>query len=334
MQRTSKNFDWFLACLFTLLVIALLILLVRAGFASWLFFLVPFWLAAAFFSFYFWFRFADPGIKFSDAISFWVNSFGNLWGNFSTVLVVKAGDLQGDYFLLKNKPQRGILYISPDSAAALQTRDGRLVILKPGFHTLKSGQEIRLCFNLRYQRLTIGPLEDENPFNRKKSGESFTNYHARQLRAQKVKSYTKDAREVYPSFQIGYQLVSAPITGKPADEDRLLEISQYLSKMGKSGNAAPILDEFIGRRLLDLWCASISELTVDGLFRDCALNRLMTALNESGSIAGKAAASGMHPSPAFPMNVPADELKIPFLRISLNQIWVQSGNHRQAEGAG
>jgi hypothetical protein len=327
MQRTSKNTDLFLVCLFALLAILQIILLVQPGYSIWIFFLIPIWAATVFFSFYFWFRLANPAARFSDAFITWANSLFIFFRKPSPIFRISSGALQGEYFLLKNKPRVAILYISPDSAAAVQSKDEKLRILKPGFHNLKRGDEIRLCFDLRYHSFIFGPLENENPFDFKKSSESYTNYHARQLRAQKVKSFTRDAREVYPSFQVAYQL----ITENSQFEDRLMVISRYFLKMGKSGNAAPILEEFIAKRLMDLWSGRISEHNAEELFRNNALAQMMTWINDKSANTDRGNTTNHRASAAIHNSTDSILPAMQFTHIYLNQIWLQP-TRRQVEG--
>ena len=71
------------------------------------------------------------------------------------VRVIKDGQFQQDYFLLKKKPSIGCLFIHQDSAAVSRQPDSNLRVLQPGYHYLKNNEEMLLSFNLELQNFTL-----------------------------------------------------------------------------------------------------------------------------------------------------------------------------------
>lgn len=317
-----------LLCLFVIQSI----LLVQAGSAGWLSILIPAWLIAVLLSFRFWFHFIDPDLGFNELLSTWADAFARIYLKNSPLFIVRSGSLLREYFLLKNKPWAGILFIYPDSAAAIRTRQDKIQILRSGFHSLKSGDEIILCFEMKYHSFTYGPHADENPFEVKKSGESYTGFHARQLRARKVKAFTKDSREIYPSFQVVYRLEVN--RASESESGSLLAVARYLHQLGKTGDAAPILEEVIGKHLNDLWLGQVSLLSSEMLFHQNTLARIMANINQS--FAGK------DNPPVEEFNQDSEKLKahknnqvagwnLLLIRIYLNRLWTQPQNQRTHE---
>jgi hypothetical protein len=203
------------------------------------------------------------------------------------VRVIKDGQFQQDYFLLKKKPSLGCLFIHQDSAAVTRQADGSLQALPPGYHYLNAGEEILLSFNLKLQKFVYGPDKNENPFELKRSGENYTDFHARQLNAQKVRSYSKDSRASYPSFKISYQV----------DMDSILPIAAFLVKNNMTGEANTYINELLGKRAATLWADLLSDTTSDELFSDNSeksVDHLLEKINQTltTSHSGKMASSG------------------------------------------
>ena len=228
------------------------------------------------------------------------HSFKNTFLMKDAVRVIKDGRFQKDYFLLKKKPSIGCLFIHQDSAAVTRQPDGNLRVLQPGYHYLKNNEEMLLSFNLELQDFIYGPDKNDNPFEHKKSGENYTDFHARQLNAQKVRSYSKDSRACYPSFTISYQIGIDFHENADRTTDSILTIAKSLIKNNMSGEANNYINELLGKRAATLWADLLSDTTSDELFSESSdnsinhliekINRTMTASqsgNKEGTLSGE-----------------------------------------------
>ena len=325
MQRTGKKDVITLLLFLGIIIIAAIILLVQAGHAGWLLFLVPAWLVFGAVSFSFWFpdvisQPLNPSGIFSRLPFIW-----NITGFLSPLYIVQSGKLQRDYFLLKNKPRIRLLYIYPDSAAVIQAKDGKKWVLQSGFHYLGCHKEISLCFKTGINQFVIGPLAEENPFDQKRSSESYTAYHSRRLRAQKVKTYTKDSREIFASFRVVYLLSSSGKQGEESGNDLFQKISADFQQMNREGELAQILEEYFTRRIIDLWITKISQLNSEEIHKDGEVERIMVEINSSmHNSARPSARHTLHQkSNTVGANDSCNEWSLPFFRIYLDMLWLQ-----------
>lgn len=248
------------------------------------------------------------------------------------MLTVSKGHIEQDYFLLKRKPHYGSLFIHPDSAAVTVTPDGDYKMLGSGFHHLKPTEEILAVFNLEMQRFTYGPEKDENPFANRKSGENYTGFHARQLRAQKVRSITKDNQEIYPSFLVRYCLKDTGKTGEKA----ILEIAKNLHQTNQSGEAADRINELLGHQVAAYWSGQIKNASLDELLSGNSRNNFHQILSNLNEVLNKP------PIPTVPSRASAAGIRrlseiqnfsLPFIRVYLLNIWTQSGRLNESEKA-
>jgi hypothetical protein len=325
MQRTGKKNETALLLFLGIIIIVTIILLVQADHAGWLFFLVPTWLMLGAISFGFWFPDVISQPFNQIGINFRLFPFWNFPGILSPLYMLQSGKLQRDYFLLKNKPRIGLLYIYPDSAAVIQAKDGQKYVLQSGFHHLGCHKEILLCFKTGINQFVIGPLAEENPFDQKRSSESYTAYHSRRLRAQKVKTYTKDSREIFASLRAVYLLSSSWKQGKESENGLLQRIAADLQQKKQEGEAAQILEEYFGRRITDLWIAKISQLKSEEIHQDGVVDRIIAEINTAmRNPAQPSARQAAHQEGIAVGNYePNDDWPIPFFRVYLDMLWLQ-----------
>lgn len=223
-----------------------------------------------------------------------------LWGLSTSkepILSIKNGKCQQDYFLLKKAPKVSLVYIHQDSAALVQKSDNDLRLLASGFNTIKKGEKIVLTFSQNMQYFNFGPMDSENPFNTRRSGESYTDFHARQLRAEKVKSQTKDGIVLFPSFRIFYQLVSPSGEIESDQWSTLSRIGLQLRNTGLRGEARDHINEQIGRDICKIWNEQVSQLSLSDMFSTSGnhnLSGIMDSINRQFSNQASPDVSSFH----------------------------------------
>jgi hypothetical protein len=280
--------------------------------------------------FYIFFFYIQADASFSTTRILANRTIESIFTRRNAFLSAKNGTVDQDYFLLNTKPRRAALYIHPESAVVVTNSKGDLRALGSGFHTLRSGEQLSTSFPLSIQTLICGPEKGENPFSKRKSGENYTSFHARQLRAHMVRSLTADHQEIYPGFTIRYCL-------RPRDdaEDRsLLEIAQFLSRRDFSGAATSELDILLRKQVSAYWAARVQQAPLSALLSDVDgnsfyhilrdLNALLNLADPSMklSVASRAANSHL---------IEIVRLKIPFIRVYLNRVWYMDENHTAQE---
>jgi len=333
MQRTGKKKELSLFLFLGVLIIVAIILLVQEDHAGWLFFLVPAWLVLGITSFSFWFRFGSiypvnlPGLNSTQSPTWYFP------GILSPIYVLQSGKLQRDYFLLRNKPRIGLLYIYPDSVAVVQSKDGQKRILQPGFHYLGRHKEIFLCYKIGISQFVIGPLAEENPFDQKRSSESYTAYHSRRLRAQKVKAFTRDSREIFASLRVVYLLGNDEIQIKESGNGLLQRVSTDLQQMNRDGEAAQTLEDFFSRRIIDLWTAKISQVKSEEMRQGGIIDRIMTEINSAMINPGQSSKKyAAHQEGTAEKNYEnSEEWSLPFYRVYLDMLWMQPNQGSSTE---
>lgn len=198
----------------------------------------------------------------------------------NSILVIKNGKTQQDYFLLKKAPLIRSIYIHQNSAALTQQSSNDLRLLAPGFSSVQKDEKVILTFDLKMQQFIYGPLEGENPLNYKKSGESYTDFHARQLRAEKVKSQTKDGIILYPSFRVFYQLMSAAEQNSDDRWSSIYKAGNHLHNKNLCGEARDLINEQIGSDVTACWIAQISQMMLAEIYSTSG-NKNLSAIIDS-----------------------------------------------------
>ncbi|MDK2979926.1 MAG: hypothetical protein PWQ55_273 [Chloroflexota bacterium] len=235
----------------------------------------------------------------------------------SSLLTIQGGEVDQEYFLLQAKPRSASLFIHPDSAAVLVNSRGDYRSLDSGFHALHTGERIAASFDLSLQSLTCGPLAGENPFASRRSGENYTSFHARQLRAQQVRSLSADQQELYPSFTIDYCLR----TVDPADEPYLTALTRFLFPAEQAGPVVPALNAVLCSQISAYWTMRVRKASLSAILSDVGGNGLAGILQEINAQLNTAAAGKQRI-----LNSPLRDiarLRIPLLRVTLDKVWYQ-----------
>jgi hypothetical protein len=242
---------------------------------------------------------------------------------------IKNGEVDQDYFLLKTKPRNASIFIHPDSAAVILDKNGNFQTLGSGFHALHTGEIISSSFDLNLQTVACGPEKGENPFAKRKSGENYTSFHARQLRAQTVRCLTSDQQEIYPSFEIRYCLRP----GMNSEEHYLAEIAHSLSDKNQSGPAVPVLNTLLCAQISAYWSARISKAPLSAILSGVGGNSLYQMQTDINAQINSSS-TGSPRMPKTPLSQIA-RLNFPFIRVYLTKVWyleIQHGTHGEYEG--
>ena len=238
----------------------------------------------------------------------------------NSLLTIKEGQIDQDYFLLNTKPCNASVYIHPDSAASIINSRGDFRIASSGFYELRFGESITSSFPLSMQTITCGPQMGENPFSKRKSGENYTSFHARHLRAQMVHSVTADHQEVFPVFTIRYCLCN----NGEFEAETLLDIARFLSQNNLSGPASPALNTILTKQICAYWSARLQKAPLVAFLSGASGNSFQNILLDMNTQLNPAHSKKKPSSALQPENNPLAEIvrmKIPFVRVYLSNVW-------------
>ncbi len=328
MQSTTKKRSSLLLIAIVLLFIGLMALLFFTDNVTTILLLTIFILLFLFSSCCFWLYYVNPDLTLIDDLRITLGLVQNAFSVKDAFLSVRNGSTRQDYFLLKKKPAIKSLFIARDSAVVVQSPSGDSHLLAPGFHQLRRGETIQAAFDLKLQTFIYGTEHDENPFDLKKGGESYTDFHARRLRAQKVRSFTKDGFEVYPSFRIQYQL-GGFLNNTLQCEKWMLEFSNYLEKSNLTGEANPHINEVLGRKCAALWSAWIKEIDLQELSAgksDQNLSQILLRINQAFLDPAEwfeRLADFSMAKTTSPTHHNDSEIHIPAMKVLLDDLWIQ-----------
>lgn len=330
MQSSSKRAPNFYFT-FTVILILVQIILFALTNEVWQILLL---IAFAALVFYICFHFLFFYIQ-TDASVFHSSFFANriilsMFIHRNTFLTVNNGKVDQDYFLLNTKPHRAGIFVHPDSAVVATDPKGCLRSLGCGFHALRPAETISTSFSLSLQTVHCGPEKGENPFAKRKSGENYTSFHARQLRAQIVRSLTADNQEIYPSFTIRYCL-------RPQDDieyQSLVDIARFLSQNNFSGVAAPRLDTYLSKQICAYWVARVQQAPLTALLSGVDGNSFYNILQDINALlnpGNRSARASITSRAAISHLNEVARLKIPFIRVYLARVWYLDVNHSVGE---
>jgi hypothetical protein len=265
MQSTSQKREQILPAVWIISLI-LLVLLISVSENKLLVAIIAILIVSIlFFSFIFWFHFAyPPGIS-NPLLLFYHLLISILTGR-EPILIVQNGKISHDYFFINKKPAIPLVYIDRDSCAVSQRPNGEIKELKPGLNLLQRREIIVFTFDLRFQDFLWGPGENEDPFQVKSADESHTDFHARQLQAQKTRGLTQDHSTIYPGFHISYQLENQPIQKESTTKNSSLKIAQYLLEQNLNGEANPLINEILGKTITRQWNSFIRKKNLNDVF--------------------------------------------------------------------
>jgi hypothetical protein len=320
MQSSRKQTPFLYFILTGILTLVQIILFSQTGSYLQIILLIVFAVLLSAIIFYILFFYIQPKASFFQSSFHWGQVLKTIFLHSNSLLTIKEGQIDQDYFLLNTKPHDASVYIHPDSAASIVNSRGDFRVVSSGFHKLRFGESITTSFPLRMQTISCGPQEGENPFSKRKSGENYTSFHARHLRAQMVHSVTADHQEVFPVFTIQYCLCK---NGEYKSET-LLDITQLLSQNNMSGPASPAINAIITKQICAYWSARMQKAPLAAFLSGASGNSFQNILLDMNMYLNPAHSEKRPSSTAQLDNKPLAEiahLKIPFIRIYLSNVW-------------
>jgi len=258
---SSRNFRIILQ-LFIFLI--LIVFLIWAQ-TPWIFFVIVFLFVTLFFTMFFWQQYAFPDFGIAEHFLLTKNILINQFSKSNLILSIKNGKIEGDYLLLKNKPDIKILNIDHKSAVLLEDTSNQKSVLFNGVHIIYGNPKIIGVFYLGLRFVQIGPRE-KSDLGPKHSYESLAEYHLRKETTEKTLTRLVSGDLIFPSFSIFYKI-------EPAGKEKM-ENTQFqgICKEVASGIFDLIstekIDEFIVFQLLKKWNAfcenkSLHEILVE-----------------------------------------------------------------------
>ena len=219
-----------------ILLVYILIILIGFNVSSqihWPLYVIIFTIIAVFFSLAFWQEYALPELELSN--HFLLSRFILLNQSFKSPLVLSVhnGEIDGDYILLKKKPDIRVINVDHRSAVLIESISNQKSLLLQGVHILGKNPKIIGVFYLGLRFIQIGPV-DKNALEPKNTHESQTEYHSRISSAEKTRTKLLSGDSIFPSFTVFYR---PDTTG---DYDRDLDLFLNISLMSKGDNSSLI----------------------------------------------------------------------------------------------
>lgn len=330
MQSSSKQAPYFYLTISGILILLQIILFALANEIWQILLLIVLAALIVYMNFHFLFFYIQSDASLFQNVFFANRMIQSIFLRRNACLTVKNGEVDQDYFLLSTKPRRAGIYIESDSAVVVTDTKGSLRSFGCGFHTLQSGEQLSASFPLNMQTVNCGPQKGENPFARRKAGENYTSFHARQLRAQMVRSLTADHQDIYPSFTIRYCL--RPHDG--IENESILTITQFLSQSNFNGAAAPELATFLSKQISAYWALRVQQAPLSALLSGVDgnsfynilqdINALLNPVNPSIKLSVSSRAANSH-------LIEIARLKIPYIHVYLDRVWYLDVNHSVQE---
>lgn len=250
--RSSKEMESTRKYWFILLVYILLILIgfIISGQIYWTLYAIIFSIIVIFTSLVFWQEYILPDLGLSKHLSLAKNILINQFIKSSLILSIRNGDIEGDYPLLKKKPDVKVIKIDQKSAVLIESASKKKSLLFYGIHVLSKNLKIIGVFYLGLRSINIGP-DNKNGLAPIFSHESLVDYHSRINSAEKTKTQLLSGESIYPSFSIFYRIDSTGDYEK--DLDLILNISKKLNRGNSSLITPRGLDKYLINEFLNNW---------------------------------------------------------------------------------
>ena len=228
-------------------IIFILIVFFFSGQAPWILFVIAFLILVIFSSMLFWQEYVLPEMGISEHLFLTKNILMTQFTRSPLILSIKNGEIEGDYLLLKNKPEIKVLNIDHKSAVLIEDASNQKSFLLNGVHVLNKNPKIAGVFSLGIRNIQIGP-RDKNDFGPKYSNENLAEYHFRKNSAERTRTKLFSGELIYPSFSIFYRI--APSGDKKKDGMLFQRIYEKFSSGDSDLVSSDRIDEFIVLQIL------------------------------------------------------------------------------------
>lgn len=235
-------------------------------------------------------QFVLPVRTFRDRQRMFDRLISYLFGGHGPALFIENGQIKehsGER--LKNGP--GVLWLDSASAAVTRTAVSIRQIVGPGVHFISAGEFVAGTVDLHIQSQTIGPKENDRPFDPKKADQPQEEWDQVQDRRKQVSALTRDGIEVIPNIIVSFRVNTGfPKEGQTGSRfgyrtgvtkrDKLNEqrdkdaIRRAILAEGINPNAMPdslrhrvAWNQLPGALAVDVWREYAAKFTLDQLFQ-------------------------------------------------------------------
>jgi hypothetical protein len=264
--------------LLTFIIFILMVFIFWAQ-AHWIFFVILFLMLTIIFTMLFWQRFAVPDLGFTDHILLTKTLMMNQFTRSSMVLSIINGEIEGDYLLLKNKPNIKILNIDSRSAVLIENSTNQRTLLSDGVHIFSKNPKIIAVFYLGIRCLKIGP-RDRNDLGAKQSSESLAEYHLRKETVERSRTRLASGDFIYPSFSIFYRI--EPVCVEKIEVERFQGIREKIGGSDSDLISIEKMDDFIVFHLLKKWKTFCENKSQSEILSEFPYSFEISSFNEIG----------------------------------------------------
>ena len=190
---------------------------------------------------------------------------------------------------LKKGP--GVLWLDSASAAVTRTAVAIKQVIGPGVHFTGGRESIAGTLDLHIQSQTLGPREDDKPFEEKKDNQTQEQYDQIQERSKQVSALMRDGIEVIPNITISFRVNTGfpkegkagsrfgyrtGVTKKDKENEKKDKEAIRRAILGEGINPIAVLDsprrrvawnELPGSLVVDIWREYAAKFTLDQLFQ-------------------------------------------------------------------
>jgi hypothetical protein len=160
-------------------------------------------------------QFVLPVRTFSDRQKIFNRLFSNFFGSHGPAIFIRNGQLikrEGE----ERKTGTGVLWLDSASGAVTRTPVAIQQTIGPGVHFLRHGEYIAGTVDLHIQLQSLGPKEQDQPFEGKKEEQTPEEFHQIQERRKQVSAWTRDGIEVIPNITVLFRVDTGfPKEGHP-----------------------------------------------------------------------------------------------------------------------
>lgn len=258
-------------------IVFILIVFIFWSQAQWILFVIVFLILVIFSSMLFWQQYALPNLSIAEHFFLAKNILINQFTRSPLILSIKDGKIEGDYPLLKNKPEIKVLSIDHKSVVLIENASDQKSFLLNGIHVLNKNPKIIGVYDLGIRFLQIGP-SGKNELGPKFSNESLADYHLRKVAVERTKTKLSSGDLIYPSFTIFYRIA---VSGDEIIDGKMFQsIYEKFIRGDSDLVSSDQVDEFIIFQLLNNWNSFCENKNSDEIRAEFSNSIELSELNE------------------------------------------------------
>jgi len=260
-------------------IIFILIVFLFWAQTAWIFFVIVFMIVIVFSTMLFWQHYAAPDLDLFEQLFLTKNILINLFTRSPLFLTIKNGVIEGDYLLLKNKPEINVLNIDHKSAVLIEGNSNQRSLLLNGVHINIKKSKLIGVFNIGIRHIHLGPCA-ESDLGTKHSNESLAEFHLRKELVERTKTRLNSGDLIYPSFAIFYRL--EPSGQEKKDSMLFQSICEKIRNDGSELVSSEMMDDFIISQLIEGWSAFCGDKNLDEILSNIPVSYELPLLTEFG----------------------------------------------------